>query len=160
MLLQASNHVTHASLHGSLPDLHIVSIGDIRYRLISSDGATRADIKPASYIRGSYSLAFDAVHRQILPMMTEAPLASGQNGAVADLLTGLGGAAFVMDTTAHAMIATERFRPVDDVDPITQPVYAAMHLRHRPSRMHGRLTRIVSRKLRGRISPALPQPGQ
>ncbi len=142
------------------PDLHFVSIGEVSYQLITSGKPSRADLGVQSYIRGSYSLAFDAVHRQILPMMTEAPLASGQNGAVADLLTGLGGAAFVMDTTAHAMIATERFRPVDDVDPITQPVYAAMHLRHRPSRMHGRLTRIVSRKLRGRISPALPQPGQ
>ena len=70
----------------SLPDLHIVSIGDIRYRLISSEGATRADISPARYIRGSYSAAFDTAHRQAMPDYSAALLASGQNAAVAGLL--------------------------------------------------------------------------
>jgi hypothetical protein len=39
---------------------------------------------------------------------------------------------------------------VADVEPISQPIYAVMHQRHRTSRMHRRLTRIVAREISGR----------
>ena len=134
----------------SLPDLHIVSIGDIRYRLISSDGATRADIKQAGYIRGSYSAAFDTAHRIAMPDHTAAMLASGQNAAVAGLLLAMGGSAFVLEDTAKTLVEGGRFHLVEDVEPIGQPTYAVMHQRHRTSRMHRRLTRIVAREISGR----------
>lgn len=129
-----------------LPDLYITSLGDVTYRLISSIGDARADLTPARYIRGSYAPAFDMAHAQVLPEMATAPLATGQNAAVAGLLLALGGAGFVLDATADTMIAQGGFAAVSDVDPITQPVYAAMHLRHRPSRMHRRLTRTAQKQ--------------
>ena len=134
----------------SLPDLHIVSIGEVRYRLISSDGATKADLNPLRYIRGSYSAAFDIAHRQVLPDYSAALLASGQNTAVAGLLLSMGGAAFVLQDTAETLVAQGRFTMVTDVEPIGQPIFAVMHQRHRTSRMHRRLTRIVAREIAGR----------
>lgn len=132
---------------GALPDLHFASVGEVRYRLISSDGDRRAALTPARYIRAAYAPAFEQAHSVILPEMAAAPLASGQNTAVAGLLASLGGAGFVLEETASQLIASHGFRLVTDLPAITQPVYAAMHLRHRPSPLHRRLTRIVQRQL-------------
>ncbi len=131
----------------ALPDLHIASVGEVRYRLISGDGAARSDLSPLRYIRGSYSAAFDEAHRQIMPEFSAALLAAGQNAAVAGLLATMGGAGFVLEETAQALIAGGTFKAVEDVEAINQPIYAVMHNRHRTSRMHRRLTRIVSRRL-------------
>jgi hypothetical protein len=62
----------------------------------------------------------------------------------------MGGSAFVLEDTAKAMIAGGVFRAVTDVEPISQPIFAVMHQRHRTSRMHRRLTRIVAREISGR----------
>lgn len=131
----------------ALPDLYIESLGAVRYRLISSDGAARADLTPARYIRGAYSAAFDETHRQVMPEFATAPLASGANAAVAGLLSAMGGAGFVLEETAARMQATGGFHAVADALPISQPIYAVMHQRHRTSRMHRRLTRIVAREI-------------
>ena len=45
--------------------------------------------------------------------------------------------------SAAPLIESGDFALVSDVEPITQPVYVAMHLRHRPQRMHKRLTKTV-----------------
>lgn len=127
------------------PDLHFVSVGETTYQLVSSLGDTRASLTVDRYIRASFSPAFDAAHAQVLPEMSAAPLASGQNGAVTGLLTSLGGAGFVLDRTAQALVEGGKFARVTDVEPITQPVYAVMHQRHRPQRMHRRLTKTVQK---------------
>lgn len=134
----------------SLPDLHIVSVGEVRYRLISSDGPMRADIRPDGYIRGSFSPAFDTVHGQRMPEFTATMLASGQNAAVAGLLQTMGGAGFVLEETAERMVASGTFQMVTDVEPIAQPIYCVMHQRHRTSRANRRLARIVSKEISGR----------
>jgi len=53
----------------------------------------------------------------------------------------------VLEETAQALLATGRFAAVADVPPVTQPVYAATHLRHRTSQLHRRLLKIVERQL-------------
>ncbi len=131
----------------ALPDLHIVSVGDVHYRLVSSDGTSRSSITPQRYIRASYSAAFDAAHHQLMANLAPATLASGQNTAVAGLLQAMGGAGFVLEDTAEKLVAGGQFHMVGDVGPIAQPIYAVMHHRHRTSRMHRRLTRIVARHL-------------
>lgn len=128
------------------PDLHLASVGEVTYQLVSSIGTTRADLKPARYIRASYAAAFDSAHAQALPEMSATPFASGQEAAVAGLLLSLGGAGFVLDRTAASLMETERFAKVTDVDPITQPVYVVMHQRHRVQRMYRRLTKTVMKQ--------------
>lgn len=132
------------------PDLHFVSVGQIAYRLISTDGPRRADLVPERYVRGNYSPAFETAHQALLPDCAASPLAAGQSGAVAGLLTTLGGAGFVLAETATALVAGGAFHAVADVAPITQPVYAAVHLRHRTSALHRRLLGIVERRMAGR----------
>lgn len=125
------------------PDLYFTTVGEVSYRLISSAGTTRAELSPERYIRASYAPAFDVAHGQTLPEMSATPYASGQDGAVANLLQSVGGAGFVMDATAQTLIASGQFQAVTDVEPIVQPVYAVMHMRHRLQRMHKRLTKTV-----------------
>jgi DNA-binding transcriptional LysR family regulator len=131
----------------AVPDLHFTSIGQVAYRLVSTDGDRRAGLAADRYIRGNYSPAFQTAHAALLPDLTATPLAAGQNGAVAGLLMSLGGAGFVLEETAQALLATGRFALVADVPPITQPVHAATHLRHRTSPLHRRLLKIVERQL-------------
>ena len=132
-----------------LPDLHIVSVGEVRYRLVSREAALRADLSAATYIRGSYSAAFDQSHGVVMPAFTVALLASGQNAAVVGMLQAMGGSGFVLEDSAKALVAAG-FQTVTDVAPIAQPIYAVMHQRHRTSRMHRRLTQIGERELSGR----------
>jgi DNA-binding transcriptional LysR family regulator len=129
----------------ALPDLYFASLGDVTYRLVSTTTDRRAGLDAAGYIRGNYAPAFASAHAQILPEMAGATLASGQEAAVVGLLRALGGAAYVLEDSAGRLVAEGVARAVEDVPPITQPVYAAMHLRHRPSRLHRRLTRLVGR---------------
>lgn len=128
------------------PDLHFTTLGEVAYVLIGSDVDTRQALTPGRYIRAAYSPAFEAAHRQVLPELGDTPLASGANAAVAGLLTTLGGAAFVLEETAERLIAGGGFRRVADVAPIGQPVYAAVHLRHRSETTYRRLTRNVARQ--------------
>ncbi|MDT8856127.1 LysR family transcriptional regulator [Paracoccaceae bacterium Fryx2] len=134
----------------ALPELHVASLGDVRYRLISSDTASRAGLTPARYILANYAPAFAQTHAQLLPEFSGAPLASGQNAAVAGLLTTLGGAGFVLEDTARHLVDTAGFHMVTDVPAIPQPVFAAIHQRHRTSRLHRRLLRIVQRPFAAR----------
>ncbi|HSF63450.1 MAG TPA: LysR family transcriptional regulator, partial [Paracoccaceae bacterium] len=127
------------------PDLHFTTLGEVRYRLVSSDTDRRAGLRADRYIRANYAPAFAAAHAAALPEMADAALASGQNAAVAGLLSTLGGAGFVLEETAQALVA-QGFRAVADVAPIGQPVQAAVHLRHRTQPMHRALLRIVQRQ--------------
>lgn len=135
-------------------DLHIASLGEVNYRLISSQGSKRADLSPDSYIRAAYSAAFDTIHAATLPEMAGAALASGQNAAMVGLLMAMGGAGFVMEDSAAALVASGRFAYVMDVQAISQPVFGVTHLRHRTSGMHKRLAQIVQRKMAQTRPPA------
>jgi DNA-binding transcriptional LysR family regulator len=146
-----TGHLDFAVLYSprALPDLHFTSVGHVTYRLVSSECNTRASLTPERYIRANYSPAFETAHAALLPDLSAAPLAAGQNATVAGLLAALGGAAYVLEDTATALAALG-FRPVTDVAPITQPVFAATHLRHRTSALHRRLLKIVERQLNRR----------
>jgi LysR family transcriptional regulator, flagellar master operon regulator len=127
------------------PDLHFVSIGDVSYRMVSSDVTTRADLTVDRYIFTHYADAFETAHRQLLPEMVEARLSVGQSATVETLLAAIGGSAYVMADAADRLEGTGRFHAVADTPVMTQPVYAVMHLRNRISKTHRRMTRIASR---------------
>lgn len=128
------------------PDLHFVTLGDLPYRLISSDAETRADIRLETYISGHFSPAFEQEHRAVLPELVGAPLSVGQSSTISSLLMAMGGTGFVMAEKAAEMVATGRFKYIADVPALDQPVFAAMHLRHRVSKAHRKLTRVLYRR--------------
>lgn len=125
------------------PDLNFTSLGETRYRLISSETDRRAGLRPATYIRANFAPAFDAHHRAALPELQETPIAAGQSATIAGLLTKLGGSAYLLDVMAQDLIATGQFAAVKDAPIIHQPVHAATHLRNRTSKLHRQLLRVV-----------------
>jgi len=125
------------------PDLHFTSLGEARYRLVSSTATHRANLPVASYIRANYAPAFEAVQTAALPDMLTAPIAAGQNATILSLLETLGGSAYVLDQTAADLIASGRFFAVADAPVIGQPVHAACHLRHRTTPLQRSLLRVV-----------------
>lgn len=132
------------------PDLHFETVGDVPYRMISSDGDTLAEVPPATFIFAHFSPAFEAMHRQVTPELVSSPVSVGQSATVASMLLAMGGAGYVLEKTAESLTATGRFRQVVDAPVLRQPVYAAMHLRHRIAPVHRKLTRIVQRRLAGK----------
>ena len=129
------------------PDLHFVSLGEVGYSLISSMLIHRNDIQAENYIRASYAPAFDAAHDSAFPHLAGATLSSGQNAAMVGLLSSVGGAGFVLDDSADALVASGAFSFVRRVRPIMQPVYGVVKLRNRTSRLHKILIDIVKTKI-------------
>lgn len=134
----------------AIADLHVASIGHVRYHLVSSDTDTCARLDVARYVRANYAPAFEAEHRRLFPALSHAPLAAGQDSAIASLLRALGGSAYVQEETAAELVGAGGFRTVADAPVIAQPVYAVTHLRHRTGPQHQRLHRIVARAFAGR----------
>lgn len=128
-----------------LPDLYYETVGEIRYRLVSTHASRRADVDVRRYVFGNYSPAFDRVHRQLLPGAANAAIASGQNATVCNLLASLGGSAFVLEESAAEMVAAGLCRYVEDADAIPQTVYFAVHLRNRHSHVHKKTLAIIQR---------------
>jgi len=131
----------------NLPDLHYEQIGEVGYRLISSNARRIKEIEPESYIFTRFSPAFEKVHNPMMADLAEAPLSSGQNITVCGLLSSLGGSAYVLEESATEMVAVEGFDYVEDAPRIPQGVYCAMHLRNRHSHVHRRLLESVRRQL-------------
>lgn len=132
-----------------LPDLHYERIGEMPYLLVSTAETGIAGIRPEQYIQAVYSPAFDRAHRLALPHLSAAPLALGQNMAIAGLLRSLGGAAYVTAATAAELQAEGTAQLVADAPPIAQIVYAATSLRTRHARQHRRIIAIMADLLAG-----------
>ncbi len=130
------------------PDLHFETAGEVPYRMISSETDRLAEVNPATYVFAHFSPAFEAMHRQLTPDLAQAPISVGQSATVVSLLTAMGGAGYVLDKAARGLVASGRFRLVEDAPVLRQPVYAAMHLRHRITPLHRQLRRIVARRLK------------
>ena len=136
------------------PDLHFTDVGEVTYRMVSSDTDRRDKVSPESFIFAHFSPAFEAMHRALTPELAGSPISVGQSGTVASLLEAMGGAGYVLERTAARMVASGRFHEVTDAPVLRQPVFAAMHLRHRIAPVHRRLLRIVDRRLSGKSSGA------
>jgi DNA-binding transcriptional LysR family regulator len=126
-----------------LPDLHFESVGEIAYRMISTVTDRLGEIRADRYILPNYSPAFAQTHAILHPDLADAQVGSGQNAAVTGLLLRLGGATYVLEDTARALVAAGQARHVRDAPPITQTVFAAVHLRNRHRPTHRRLVRLL-----------------
>lgn len=126
-----------------LPDLHFETVGEIVYRMVSTDSDRLAEIRADRYILANYSPAFAQTHAILHPGLATAQVGSGQNAAVTGLLLRLGGAGYVLEETARAMAAAGQAKEVRDAAPITQTVFAAVHLRNRHRPTHRRLVRLL-----------------
>ena len=127
------------------PDLHFDSVGDVTYRMISTEAAQLADVRPDRFVFAHFSPAFAEMHRQMTPELATSPVSVGQSGSVVSLLMAMGGSGYVLEKTAAALIVGGQFMAVGDAPPLRQPVYAALHIRHRTQGLHRKLTQLVAR---------------
>jgi hypothetical protein len=61
------------------------------------------------------------------------------------LLNAMGGSGYVLEKTASDLIDAGRFRAVEDAPDLRQPVFAAIHIRHRTLPLHRKLIQLVAR---------------
>jgi LysR family transcriptional regulator, flagellar master operon regulator len=127
------------------PDLHFDSVGEVTYRMVSTETARLAGVAPDRFVFAHFSTAFEELHRQMTPELAAAPVSVGQSGSVVSLLTAMGGSGYVLEKTADDLIAGGRFQAVSDAPALRQPVYAAIHIRHRTQALHRKLTLLVAR---------------
>lgn len=127
-----------------LPDLHYEHIGEISYILVSTSARMVSEIRLEDYIYANYSPAFDRAHRLALPQFAASPVATGRNLILSELLTTLGGAAYVTRATAAELARKGVAQAVTDAPEITQAVHAATNVRSRHAHQHRRLVAVLS----------------
>ena len=136
------------------PDLHFETLGEVSYRMVSTEAEHFADIRPGSYVLANYAPAFSTTHADLLPELSGGPVSSGQNAVIRGLLTALGGTAYVLDATARELGRRGIARAVADAPVITQPVHAAVHLRNRHRGPYRRILRALADLLADRPNSA------
>lgn len=125
------------------PDLYFETLGEITYRMISTETDRLSDVQPESYVLTNFSPAYAQAHAHLYPNLSGASVSSGQSTAVAGMVTSLGGAAYVIEEMARDMVAKGQCRMVTDAPALTQTVFAGMHLRNRHRPMHRRLLQLL-----------------
>ncbi len=114
-----------------MPDLHYEMAGEVSYTMVSTDSSILSRVTRERYILAGYSPAFTILHRQALPHLADAPLASGQDAAICALLRSVGGSAFVLEDSAKALEQAGICQRVGAIDPISQPVFLGVNVRNR-----------------------------
>lgn len=126
------------------PELHNERVGDITYRMVSTETDDLRNVRADRYIHANYTPAFSQAHRRVLPHLTgDSPVSCGHSVAICTLLRTLGGTAYVLDDFARDMVARNECQFVNNAQPIVQSVYLAVHTRHRFAPATGKIMRIV-----------------
>jgi DNA-binding transcriptional LysR family regulator len=141
------------------PDLHAEPLGDVTYRMVSSETDRLSGVRADTYLLPNYAPAFAETHAALHPGLQGAPVSSGLNAAIAGLIAGSGGASYVLAETAEAMVRAGTCRLVADAPPIGQPVFAAVHVRDRHRPMHLRLLRLLRQRIPATPARARPVRG-
>ncbi|MEJ6388051.1 LysR family transcriptional regulator [Gymnodinialimonas ulvae] len=129
------------------PDLYFESMGEIPYRMISTQAQTLAEVKATDYILPNYAPAFAQTHATLLPGLSEGTVSSGQAAAVRGLLIALQGTTYLPSEMAESLIADGTAHPVARAPTIAQPVFVAMHLRNRHRAGYRRMARVLQNRL-------------
>ncbi|MFO8125589.1 LysR family transcriptional regulator [Yoonia sp.] len=125
------------------PDLYFETLGEVRYVMVSTQGNALAEISKQTYILANYSASFAHAHAALLPDFTHVSLSIGQNAAMVDLLTSLSGAAYVLEHSAKALVASGACHLVQDAPPILQSVFVGLNVRNRHRTAYRKLTKAL-----------------
>lgn len=129
------------------PDLHFATLGEMSYRMVSTETDQLSAVRPDSYILPNYSPAFARTHAALFPVLSGAPVSSGQTAVVDGMLRAFGGATFLPAQAAADRVAAGEAHAVRRAPPIRQPVFAVLHLRNRHRGPHRRIVRLLSDEL-------------
>jgi DNA-binding transcriptional LysR family regulator len=125
------------------PDLWFETLGEVPYRMISTETDRLAEVRTESYVLTNFSPAFGQTHADLLPALSAAGVATGQTGAAARLIVSLGGAGYVLEESGAALVGSGAARWVTDAPVIPQTVFAGVHMRHRHRPMHRRMLALL-----------------
>ena len=125
------------------PDLHLESLGEITYDMVSTVAETLDEVETETYFVANYSPAFSHQHEMLLPRLATSRLTIGQDAAISGLIRTLGGTAYVLTETAQDLVTAGTAHLVTGAPKIPQSVYVVQPIRqrHRPS--HLRLVRML-----------------
>ena len=132
------------------PDIHFESLGETTWRMVApvtSGLAGLGDVTSERYVRANLSPAFARSHDALLPHLALAPLGAGQGAVVRGMMLALGVAGYQETRASRPLIESGLVQAIDGAPILTQPIYAAIHLRNRH--------RAVWRKLIGALRGAL-----
>jgi DNA-binding transcriptional LysR family regulator len=129
------------------PDLHFETMGEVSYRMVSTDTDQLSAVRVENYILPNYSPAFAQTHAALFPKLSTAPVSSGQTAVVESLLGAFGGGTFLPAKTAARRAEAGTLYTVRRASPIRQPVSAVLHLRNRHRGPHRRIIRLLSDEL-------------
>jgi DNA-binding transcriptional LysR family regulator len=125
------------------PDIYFETVGEIAYVMVSTEVSELADVRLPSYILANFSPAFAHSHAALHPGLVAASLSIGQNAAMVGLLGSLGGTAYVLDTSADALVADGTCTRVTNAPVIPQTVFAGINVRQRHRAMYRRLVQVL-----------------
>lgn len=125
-----------------LPDIHYEQVAEERFVMVTTRGISLNGVTSADYIRANFSATFNRAHSQMLPELETGPIA-GNGTAVAYLLRSEGGTAFVTEAMATKLRQEGVVQLVADAPRISQPIYAAIHVRHHHSHIHLRMLKAL-----------------
>lgn len=128
------------------PDLYFQTLGEITYLMVSTETDRLSDVRRETYILPHFSDAMIPIHAALHPRLTGANLSIGQNAAMVELVSALGGTAYVLRNSAEDLVRTGTCRLVADAPPMPQPIYAGIHIRHRHRSAHRRLLSILGQR--------------
>lgn len=133
------------------PDLHFETLGEVGYRMVSTDVDRLAAVTPDRYILPNYSPAFARSHSGLLPNLSEGTVSSGQAAVVRALLSAFGGTTYLPEEAVRALAAAGQGRAVSEAPRIAQSVFAVVHLRNRHRTAWRRMIRSLRDEMPGQV---------
>ena len=131
------------------PELTVEPLGEVALVMVSTLGPDLSAQRPEAFILAAISPEAEVAQRHALPDLAATPLRANLSGAVAAMLAGVGGAAFLPERAAAPLLATGAVVRVTDAPVLRQQVHAAWPRRHDGAGLHRRLLRISRRMLAG-----------
>jgi LysR family transcriptional regulator, flagellar master operon regulator len=128
------------------PNLYFETLGNVVYRMVSTETDRLDEVRRETYIMPRYSEALPQIHANLLPKLAKASLSIGQNAAMVSLLETMGGTAYVLRDSAIALQRAGICQLVADAVPIPLPIYAGLHIRNRHRPLHRRLLQILRKR--------------
>lgn len=125
------------------PDLHVETLADLPYRMVSDRAASLAELSLEGYVLPDYSQAFLRSHNAALPDFAKARLSSGQTDLSLSMLRALGGTAYLPEDLAAGLIQGGGFARVAGAPVLHQRIYGATHLKNRHRRAHRQALRLI-----------------
>jgi len=129
------------------PDLDVTPLGELAYKMVSNAAVHLDQVSPEHYVFPDVSQVFSKTHRQFLPQFTDAPLSCRPSASIAALLQTIPATSYLPLGAIPPHDARTALHVVDDAPTLSQPIYAATHIRNRHADIQTQMMDIFSKLL-------------